>query len=102
LAIASFDRALELNPQLASAYHGRGNARMKRGEIVRAIADFTRALEINPDLSFVYMNRGLALMLQGKDADAQKDFERCVALDPVLKVELARRIEKVKQLRANN
>ena len=75
---------------------------MKRGEIDRAIADFTRALEINPDLSFVYMNRGLALMLQGKDADAQKDFERCVALDPVLKVELDRRIEKVKQLRANN
>jgi tetratricopeptide (TPR) repeat protein len=42
-AIASYDRALALNPQLTLGYYHRGIAREKLGEVARAIEDFQKA-----------------------------------------------------------
>jgi tetratricopeptide (TPR) repeat protein len=97
-ALANFDRAIQLRPQMASAYHGRGTARMDSGDLDRAISDFTKALELSPESATSYFNRGLALVLQGKDTEAQKDFQRCLAIKPELKPDLDWRIARAKDL----
>lgn len=42
-AIASYDRALEINPEFTLGYYHRGIAREKLGEITTAIQDFQKA-----------------------------------------------------------
>ena len=45
-AIANYDRALSLNPQLALGYYHRGIAREQLGETTRATEDFRKALSL--------------------------------------------------------
>ena len=45
-AISDFDRAIEINPNLARAYNNRGTAYGKLGNHRQAISDFDRAIEI--------------------------------------------------------
>lgn len=47
-AIAAFDRAIALNPNLAPAYHGRGLAWEQKGETAKAESDFREAIRLNP------------------------------------------------------
>jgi lipoprotein NlpI len=98
-AIASFDQAIQLKPEMASAWHGRGTSRMKLSQFDRAIADFDHALELNSQLPNTHMNRGLALLMKYEDARAQKDFDACLEINPALKAELENRIELAKTLR---
>src|SRR5262245_57870497 len=52
-AIVDFNHAVELNPQFAKAYHGRGTAWSALGCLgcdEEALADFSTALSINPRL----------------------------------------------------
>jgi tetratricopeptide (TPR) repeat protein len=97
-ALVNFSRAVELNPRLASGYHGRGTVLMKLGDLSGAIADFTRALQINADLPHSYLNRGLALLLLGKESEAKSDFEKCLILKPALAEDLQRRIDLAKKM----
>ena len=99
-AIASFDQAIQLKPEMAAAWHGRGTSLMKLGQFDRAIADFDHALEINSQLPNTHMNRGLALLMKHEDARAQKDFDACLEINPALKAELEKRIELAKELRS--
>lgn len=50
-AIADYDRAIELGPDLAEAYpyYGRGLVHKMRGEKEKAIRDFERFLELSED-----------------------------------------------------
>ncbi|MEM6503611.1 MAG: tetratricopeptide repeat protein, partial [Cyanobacteria bacterium P01_C01_bin.89] len=48
-AIASYDRAIELNPNDAIAYNNRGLALSDQGELEAAIASYDRAIELNPN-----------------------------------------------------
>lgn len=67
--IADFGRAIELNPDFASAYSGRGGAWAWAGEHQQAIADFDRAIELNPEDAQAYYGRGMVKAKQ-KDYDA--------------------------------
>ncbi|MFT7587359.1 MAG: tetratricopeptide (TPR) repeat protein, partial [Cellvibrionaceae bacterium] len=57
-AIADYDRAIELNPEDATAYNNRGNSYSNQGDEERAIADYDRAIELNPEEATAYNNRG--------------------------------------------
>ena len=48
-AIADYDRAIQLKPDYADAYVGRGVAYGEKGDYDRAIADFDRAIQLKPD-----------------------------------------------------
>jgi clan AA aspartic protease (TIGR02281 family) len=71
-AIADFNEAIRLNPNLALAYNNRGFAYFRTGDLDRAIADYGEAIRSNPNYAFAYGNRGLAYSRKG-------DFERAIA-----------------------
>jgi tetratricopeptide (TPR) repeat protein len=48
-ALADFERALALQPDLAAAYSGRGLVRNAKEDFERALADLRRAFELRPD-----------------------------------------------------
>src|SRR5262245_2761644 len=54
------------------AYHSRGDARQRKGDLDTAIVDFTKAIEINPALARAYESRGRAYASKG-------DYTRAVA-----------------------
>ena len=57
-AIKDFNRAIELNPNHADAYNGRGIAYRQIGKLTRAIADFDRSIELNPNDAILTMLKG--------------------------------------------
>lgn len=80
-AIASFNRAIDIDSTDYKAYFNRGNA--KRGlELDQgALEDFGKAIEIYPELTSAYVNRG-AIYAKYQDFDnALFDFESALRLD---------------------
>ncbi|MEZ0230586.1 MAG: tetratricopeptide repeat protein, partial [Planctomycetota bacterium] len=56
-AIAKFDRAIALDPELADAFYDRGTCYLKIGNFVPGILDFSRALELNPRFADQFYNK---------------------------------------------
>lgn len=100
-AIFAFTRAIELDPDTAMAYFGRGLAHFKLGgwadrePFNMAISDFTSAIELYPDFTQAYYNRGLAYNQhynRGENRDpadpadyhakAIADFNKALEIDP--------------------
>jgi len=50
-ALENFEKAIEINPELAAAYSGIGVILFQQKEYDKAITQFKKALEINPELS---------------------------------------------------
>jgi tetratricopeptide (TPR) repeat protein len=98
-SIKDFNRAIELAPTMAWAYHGRGTVLMKKGLMQQAIDDFNRSLELNPEIVWAYFNRGLAKVFLGKEDEAQTDLAKCLELRPDLKQEVAEKVELARHLR---
>jgi adenylate cyclase len=79
------DRALELNPNLASAWFMSGWLRVWRGEPDIAIAHFTRFQRMSPlDPLLVRMNSGVAFahVLAGRYDDGASHAEQALSDDP--------------------
>ena len=107
-AIADFDEAIGLDPELAEAYYERGIAHsasavrrqdpadthnhqahthFAKGDYSRAIADFSEAIQINPTLAEanhgrLLRNRAVAYRNQGLYDKAISDCNRVIRLDP--------------------
>ena len=47
-AIADYNRAIQINPQLAKAYYNRGLAKKAVGDMQGAIGDFSQAHALDP------------------------------------------------------
>lgn len=82
LALADYNRALNLMPNYDTAINNLGNIWLKRREYDQAIAEFTRAISINPKDAGYYFNRGLAWQQKGDPDQAISDYNRAVELKP--------------------
>jgi tetratricopeptide (TPR) repeat protein len=80
-AIADYNRAIDLNPNLAEAYNNRGLARSHQQDFNGAIADYNRAIELNPNLAEAYNNRGLTRSHQQDFNGAIADYNRAIELN---------------------
>jgi tetratricopeptide (TPR) repeat protein len=98
-ALADFNRAIELSPDMAWGYHGRGTTLMFQGKMLEAIDNFNRAIQLNPTIAFSWFNRGLAKVFLGNEAEAEPDFAQSLNLKPELKAEMERRIDLARHLR---
>ena len=81
-AISDFDRAIQINPDYANAYHDRGVVYGKLGDRGQAISDFDRAVEINPKYAAAYNNRGAVYDILGKKRQAIQDFNKAIEMNP--------------------
>lgn len=81
-ALADFDRALALNPELSQSYINRGKIRLERDDRQGAFKDFNAAIRTAPQDSRGYVNRS-GLYMQSKQYDAAlKDLNRALKLNP--------------------
>lgn len=103
-AIATFGKAIKLNPRTATGYYGRGVAYGQMGHYDKSIADLTfavqfgrqemlkllgtqisgynKAIRLNPTDASAYYNRGVAYALRGSDSSAISDFTDAIRLNP--------------------
>ena len=58
LALADYNRVIDLNPALADAHYNRGVVYHRKGDYNRAIEDYTTAIELQSNLAEAYCNRG--------------------------------------------
>ena len=86
LAIADFDGALQINPNLGEAYLNRGNAYFWHRQFPEAIADYGKAIELKSgSLDYAHYNKALAEMNTGKFQDAKADLSAALAITPQFK-----------------
>jgi tetratricopeptide (TPR) repeat protein len=57
-AVASYDRALALRPDLAEIHYNRANSLQSLARLDEAVAGYDRAIALRPDMAEAYANRG--------------------------------------------
>jgi tetratricopeptide (TPR) repeat protein len=80
--ISDYTKALESDPNNATAYLGRGTAHLKAFDFDSAIADFTRAIELDPNDDSAYTNRGSAHYEKAELAHAIADLNKALEINP--------------------
>jgi hypothetical protein len=81
-ALASYDRAIAIQPDHADAWSNRGAALQYLGKKEAALASHDRAVAICPDHAVAWFNRGLALQNLGQTQAALASYDRAIALRP--------------------
>jgi tetratricopeptide (TPR) repeat protein/S1-C subfamily serine protease len=81
LASDDYNKAIELNPNLAMAYNNRGGIYYNQQKYELALADFNKAIELDSKLAEAYNNRGGIYYNQKKYDLALADFNKAIELD---------------------
>lgn len=81
-AIACNDRALEIDPRLATAWSNKGIVLSELGRNEEAIACYDRALEIDPRHDRAWYNKGTTLSALGRKEEAIACYDRALEIDP--------------------
>lgn len=81
-AVACFERAVAIRPDLAEAHCNRGNALSRLSRWQEAVAAYDAALALRPALVEALNNRGDALMRLGREAEALAGFDAALAIKP--------------------
>ncbi len=79
-AIRMLNRAIELDPWLASAYNARGYAYLRLLNFNRALIDFSEALRLQPNYVNAYVNRAAARKRLGDATGAAADQRKADGL----------------------
>ncbi|MGQ9838275.1 MAG: tetratricopeptide repeat protein [Cyanobacteriota bacterium] len=90
LALADFDRAIELAPRQPEPYGYRALIRVSQGDMEGAIADFSRLLALHPSATHHITLAGL-LAQQGSLATALTHLDAAIQLDPTSTAAFAKR-----------
>ena len=77
-----YQRAIDLDPQLAIAYTNLGNIRFRRGDEAGAQTLYRRALEIDDRQPEAHYNLGYVLLERGDAQRAVPYFQRALQSDP--------------------
>jgi serine/threonine-protein kinase len=80
--VNKYDKAIELNPQDASAYFNRGFARYNLGDNQEAIQDYDEAIRLDPQYTNAYFNRGLSHYVLENHEAAIQDYNEAIRLNP--------------------
>lgn len=82
-AIAAYDQAAALSPDLAEIYLNRSAARAQLGQDELALADISRAIALGPQQpQAAHVNRALILERAGDYQAAYQDLQAALALRP--------------------
>jgi tetratricopeptide (TPR) repeat protein len=97
-AIADFDAAFRIRPDIAGLYLERGLAYDAKGEHLSAISDFSEAIERKSDLVQAHFGRAIACQAVGQRDQAISDMNNAMRLDRNLVAAL--HMQRGNQLRA--
>ena len=89
-ALASFDKALTLNPNAAKALAGKGVAALMKLDLKEAESFAERALKINPNLPEALRLRADLYLFVGDFTAAQRELEKAEKVNPRAEQTLAR------------
>ena len=81
-ALASYDRALKVQPTSAEALFNRGWTLHELKRFAEALASYDRALKVRPDLAEVFCNRGLTLHELKRFEEALASYDRALKVRP--------------------
>lgn len=79
-ALDDFNQAIELEPNEASTYNGRGLLRSGLGQYPLAIQDFSQAIALDGNYATAWLNRAKAYAATGKRSAARADLEAAARL----------------------
>jgi serine/threonine protein kinase len=77
-AVVFFEKALELNPELAAIHNNLGVTRFRLGRFADALASFDRTIELGRATGLVYSHRAAARFALGDLPGSRADFEKSV------------------------
>lgn len=77
-ALADYDKALALQPDMVRALRGRAQVFVDEKRYGEALRDLDRLLQLEPDQAITHADRGLALMQAGRYNDAGLAFDRAI------------------------
>src|SRR5262249_17885296 len=81
-ALASYDRAVVLNPGYAKAFNDRGITLHGLGLLEAALASYDRAIELEPASAIAHNNRATILTALKRLDESLSGYELSVALKP--------------------
>ncbi len=76
-----FATIVEIEPEFARAWAGRGQSRMMQGELDDAMVDYDRAVSLRPNVGSIYGQRAIVRVSMGDLAGAKRDSLRALELD---------------------
>ncbi len=82
LALADYNKSLEMKGDNAAAYVGRGRAHYNLKSYDLSIKDFDKAIELDPKDSVAFLNRGSSFEKLGDSKKAIADYQKSADLDP--------------------
>jgi tetratricopeptide (TPR) repeat protein len=81
-AIASFDKALEIEPDDAEAWYNRALALYNLGRIEEAATSFDKAVKLKPDDAEAWYSQGITLCDLGQFEEAVVSFDKALEIKP--------------------
>ena len=81
-ALAEFERAIDINPTMTSAYIGAGGVYRERGDFETSEQRYGRAAQLEPRNFDAQFGHGLALQLLNRVADAVRAYLRALTIRP--------------------
>jgi tetratricopeptide (TPR) repeat protein len=81
-AIARYDEAIRLNPELAETYNSRALAQQQLGQEEPAIQDYIEALRRDPEYFEAYCNLGVIYADQGQHTQAVENYTQAICFNP--------------------
>ena len=80
-ALADFNQAVVLKPDLADAFYGLGAKQSMPKAMRRPRSPYTKSIELDPGKSVVWHSRGCLHYDNHEFADAATDFRKAIQLD---------------------
>jgi Tfp pilus assembly protein PilF len=81
-AVSVYDHVLLAGPLQAEAFHNRGYALERLGQLPLALGNYARAITLQPDFAEAYCNRGNVLFSQKRYDLALADYDTAIRLRP--------------------
>ena len=78
----AYEKAIEINPNLADAYLGLGATYYAEDDLDEAISSIKKAIAINPRLMPAYFSLGLLYEFLGRVDEAIASYEKTIEIDP--------------------
>ena len=80
--IVDFNKAIELDPEVAATYDYRGRAKYYLDDEKGAIVDYNKAIELDPEVAATYDYRGRVKYYLEDYEGAIADYTKAIELDP--------------------